>query len=238
MWSRMQGCRCRPASPKSRRNGIGITKTPWRRDWMSSTPSTRRARPWPSPGTKWSGTAKPSTNRRSDPKGPTEGDQCSTCGPQGAWAWAKVVKSFTHYETVEAAWKQAATALNVFRPDGRLNDRAWAEAQVGRPCRISWAGLGKGLQPSSGSRDIHVSGPHAQRVGPDPGPRGTARRWCDSGGFDGSGRGNPSRGRSRGRAMWRTWSNRRSARSWIRPGGSGIDKSQPSCVRRCVPAAW
>jgi hypothetical protein len=45
-------------------------------------------------------------------------------------AWAMVVKSFAGYETVEAAWKQAATALNVFRPDGRLNDRAWAQAQV------------------------------------------------------------------------------------------------------------
>ena len=45
-------------------------------------------------------------------------------------AWAKVVKSFNEYEAIEAAWKQAAVALNVFRPDGRLNDRAWAEAQV------------------------------------------------------------------------------------------------------------
>ena len=45
-------------------------------------------------------------------------------------AWASVVKSFGRYETIETAWKQAAVALNVFRPDGRLNDRAWAKAQV------------------------------------------------------------------------------------------------------------
>jgi len=45
-------------------------------------------------------------------------------------AWATTVKSFGCYETIEAAWKQAALALNVFRPDGRLNDRIWAEAQV------------------------------------------------------------------------------------------------------------
>ena len=44
--------------------------------------------------------------------------------------WAKVVKSFAHYEAIEAAWKQAQVALAVFRPDGQLNDRAWAEAQV------------------------------------------------------------------------------------------------------------
>jgi len=45
-------------------------------------------------------------------------------------AWNKLVQSFNHYETVEAAWKQAELALEVFRPDGRLNDRAWAQAQV------------------------------------------------------------------------------------------------------------
>jgi len=45
-------------------------------------------------------------------------------------AWAKVVKSFARYEAIEAAWKQAAPALAVFRPDGQLNDRAWAETQV------------------------------------------------------------------------------------------------------------
>jgi hypothetical protein len=45
-------------------------------------------------------------------------------------AWNKLVQSFNRYEAVETAWKQAEPALGVFRPDGRLNDRAWAEAQV------------------------------------------------------------------------------------------------------------
>ena len=45
-------------------------------------------------------------------------------------AWKKLVQSFHRYEAVEAAWKQAEVALGVFRPDGRLNDRAWAQAQV------------------------------------------------------------------------------------------------------------
>jgi hypothetical protein len=45
-------------------------------------------------------------------------------------AWKKLVQSFNRYEAIEAAWKQAEPALGVFRPDGRLNDRAWAEAQV------------------------------------------------------------------------------------------------------------
>jgi hypothetical protein len=45
-------------------------------------------------------------------------------------AWARVVQSFQHYEAIEAAWKQAERALAVFRPDGQLNDRTWAQAQV------------------------------------------------------------------------------------------------------------
>jgi hypothetical protein len=45
-------------------------------------------------------------------------------------AWNKLVQSFNHYEGVAVAWKQAEPAFGVFRPDGRLNDRAWAEAQV------------------------------------------------------------------------------------------------------------
>jgi hypothetical protein len=45
-------------------------------------------------------------------------------------AWNKLVQSFNRYETIEAAWKQAEVAFSVFRPDGRLNDRAWAQAQV------------------------------------------------------------------------------------------------------------
>ena len=45
-------------------------------------------------------------------------------------AWAVAVESFDRYEAIEAAWKHAEAALAVFRPDGRLNDRAWAEARV------------------------------------------------------------------------------------------------------------
>jgi hypothetical protein len=34
------------------------------------------------------------------------------------------------YDAMEASWGEIAAALEVFRPDGRLNDRAWAEARV------------------------------------------------------------------------------------------------------------
>ena len=44
-------------------------------------------------------------------------------------AWKKAVASFERYERSEAGWKIAHGALSVFRPEGHLNDRAWAEPQ-------------------------------------------------------------------------------------------------------------
>jgi hypothetical protein len=45
-------------------------------------------------------------------------------------AWEKVKQEFPRYEKREAVWKQVEPALEIFRPDGRLNDRAWAQKQV------------------------------------------------------------------------------------------------------------
>jgi hypothetical protein len=45
-------------------------------------------------------------------------------------AWAKAVAAFTAAERQEGAWRRAVAALAVFRPDGRLNERAWAEAEL------------------------------------------------------------------------------------------------------------
>jgi len=44
--------------------------------------------------------------------------------------WTKAKAALLQAEAVEAAWGQAVAALEVFRPDGRLNDRAWASAQL------------------------------------------------------------------------------------------------------------
>jgi hypothetical protein len=44
--------------------------------------------------------------------------------------WKKVEAAFAQYERSEAGWKRAHEALSVFRPDGHLNDRAWAERQI------------------------------------------------------------------------------------------------------------
>jgi hypothetical protein len=45
-------------------------------------------------------------------------------------AWKKAEAAFRQYERSEAGWKMAQGALSVFRPEGHLNDRAWAEQQI------------------------------------------------------------------------------------------------------------
>ena len=45
-------------------------------------------------------------------------------------AWAQAEQAFTRAEQRERAWQRAVAALALFRPDGRLNDRAGATAEV------------------------------------------------------------------------------------------------------------
>ncbi len=45
-------------------------------------------------------------------------------------AWKRVAAAFRRSEEAETAWRRAESALSRFRPDGRLNDRAWAEAEM------------------------------------------------------------------------------------------------------------
>jgi hypothetical protein len=52
----------------------------------------------------------------------------STC-PERV-AWEKASRAFHQYEKRETVWKRVEPALDVFRPDGQLNDRAWAQEQV------------------------------------------------------------------------------------------------------------
>jgi hypothetical protein len=45
-------------------------------------------------------------------------------------AWAKAIASFQQAERREAAWDRARSALDLFNPDGRLNDRPHAESEI------------------------------------------------------------------------------------------------------------
>src|SRR3954470_10126644 len=45
-------------------------------------------------------------------------------------AWERAIAALGAYERGEAGWARARPALAVFRPDGRLNDRAWAHQRI------------------------------------------------------------------------------------------------------------
>lgn len=45
-------------------------------------------------------------------------------------AWEEVNREFQRYEKREAVWKQVEPTLDLFGPDGRLNDRARAQKQI------------------------------------------------------------------------------------------------------------
>lgn len=45
-------------------------------------------------------------------------------------AWAKAERAFGEAERIDAAWRQVEAALELFRPEGRLNDRGWAASQI------------------------------------------------------------------------------------------------------------
>jgi len=45
-------------------------------------------------------------------------------------AWARAVTSFVQVERLESAWQRIHSAPEVFGPDGRLNDRRHAEAEI------------------------------------------------------------------------------------------------------------
>ncbi len=50
-------------------------------------------------------------------------------------AWRKAEFWWSLYEQRAAAWERAKAALAVFRPDGPLNERAWAEQAIAAACR-------------------------------------------------------------------------------------------------------
>ena len=45
-------------------------------------------------------------------------------------AWRQAIASFEQAERLESAWGRAHAALELFGPDGRLNDRSHAEAEI------------------------------------------------------------------------------------------------------------
>jgi hypothetical protein len=45
-------------------------------------------------------------------------------------AWSRAIGAFEQVERLASAWDRCRTAFELFRPDGQLNDRRWAEAEI------------------------------------------------------------------------------------------------------------
>jgi hypothetical protein len=50
--------------------------------------------------------------------------------PAAHAAWSKAIEAFEQVERLELAWGRCRAAFELFRPDGQLNDRVWAEAEI------------------------------------------------------------------------------------------------------------
>ena len=82
--------------------------------------------------------------------------------------------AFKLYEKREAVWKRVEPALDVFRPDGQLNDRAWAHSKSRGLCPGSRARNGPRSGASSSRGVIYVLGSAARPVGSTVGARDVA----------------------------------------------------------------
>lgn len=51
-------------------------------------------------------------------------------------AWHQLEVYWAWYERWEGAWDRLKAALQLFRPDGRLNERAWAQCEVSAACKL------------------------------------------------------------------------------------------------------
>jgi len=69
-------------------------------------------------------------------------------------AWGRAGALLGHVERFESAWRRARTALDLFGPDGRLNDRARAEAEIAAALKDltgpDWAKVGNFLKDRRG----------------------------------------------------------------------------------------
>ena len=152
-------------------------------------------------------------------------------------AWKKAEAAFAQYERSEAGWKMAHGALAVFRPEGHLNDRAWAEQQIALALPLlsgrEWSKVRDFLQAEEALTFLDRL--HRQLREAVPEDR-CVRSWCGCGGCVGSGLERTRREPWWVRAMWRIWCNRWSARRWTRTGGSRTRRWRGCCVGRSAPA--
>jgi hypothetical protein len=96
-------------------------------------------------------------------------------------AWAKAERAFHGAQRCEAAWQRAVAALEVFRPDGRLNDRAWARAEIAQAVRElageRWARTCRMLQDKRALTFLDRLEQQLQQAEGRPAVRAAVVRW-------------------------------------------------------------
>jgi hypothetical protein len=96
-------------------------------------------------------------------------------------AWAKAERAYTTAEQREGAWKRAAAALELFRPDGRLNDRVWAQAEIAAAVRAlpgeRWAKACRMLQDARALTFLDRLAAGVAQAEPRPAVRDAVVEW-------------------------------------------------------------
>jgi hypothetical protein len=59
-----------------------------------------------------------------------KGEDARGAAQQARRAWDKAERLLTEVDRQETTWQRARAALAMFRPDGTLNERSWAEAEI------------------------------------------------------------------------------------------------------------
>src|SRR5262249_14550352 len=142
-------------------------------------------------------------------------------------AWTQAIAAFEEAQRQEAAWRRAVTALALFRPDGQLNDRAWAAAELRAAAAAlpgpRWAKTRRMLLDERSLTFLDRLHEELAALAPRAGGReALGGRWrgrrgelAATGGREGGGSGQ----RGGGRRWWRGWSAR-----WGRAGKSCIGR--------------
>ena len=149
-------------------------------------------------------------------------------------AWSKAIEAFERVERLELAWRRCRAAFDLFRPDGQLNDRLWAEAEIK-------AGLSELTGPEWRKVRNFLTDPRSlafldrmhQRLAAAEPREGMARRYWLGGGGDGM-----AAAPIQGRVLWQRWLMPWPfTYHWRMPSKRLMTGSRPSSKTRSEPAA-
>jgi hypothetical protein len=97
-------------------------------------------------------------------------------------AWGRATASFEQAERLQAAWRRAHSALDLFRADGQLNDRDHAQAEIAEALKgltgADWSKVGNFLNDARGLSFLDRMHRRLELAEPDAGRReAMAWRW-------------------------------------------------------------